>query len=44
MVEGHRVDCAELGKVVLVGGVISVPSHNVERGVVLKKIGKPVIE
>lgn len=35
MVIGHRVDDHEVLQVVLVGGIVSVPGHDVERGDIL---------
>lgn len=35
MVIGHRVDDHEVLQVVLVGGVVPVPGHDIERGDIL---------
>lgn len=35
MIESHRVDDHELAQVVFVRHVVAVPSHDVERGMVL---------
>ena len=43
VVVGHGVHRAKLGQVVLVGGVIPVPRHNVERGMVLKDVGMTIL-
>lgn len=40
MVEGHRVDWAELGQVVLIGCIVAVPGNHVEGGEGLVGCGK----
>lgn len=35
VVEGHRIDDHEVLQVVLVGGIVPVPGHDIERGDIL---------
>lgn len=35
MIEGDRIDDHEVGEIVLVGHVVAVPRHHIERGVAL---------
>ncbi len=37
-----RINSAEVGEVVLVGGIVPVPGHHVERRMVLRKVGSSI--